>query len=90
MWTARLSCQVLRVVTPLGPRYIKPSSKERLYLLWMFRHFQRLSDVALSPRQQKLIDRLVTQGQPAFLPDPRKLKEIPLIGTVEQQEKFHS
>lgn len=90
MWTEKFSGQVLRVLTPLGPRYIKPSSKERLYLLWMFRHFQRLPEPVLSPRQQKLIDRLCSNGEFAFVPDAKRLKEIPLIGTVERSRKFHS
>ena len=90
MWTERLSGQVLRVLTPLGPRYIKPSSKERLYLLWMFRHFPSLPEPVLSPRQQKMIDRLCRNGEFAFVPDAKKLREIPLIGTVERRSMFHS
>ncbi|HEY6967820.1 MAG TPA: hypothetical protein VJA94_01340 [Candidatus Angelobacter sp.] len=90
MWTEKLSAQVLRVVTPLGPRYIKPSSKERLYLLWMFRHFETLPEPVLSPRQQKLIDKLCTNGNSMFIPDAKRLKDLPLIGTVERGPKFHS
>lgn len=91
MWTERLSGRVLRVLTPLGPRYVKPSSsRERLYLAWMFRHFETLPEPVLSPRQQKLIDRLCNQGEFAFAPDTKSLKEIPLIGTVERSRNYHS
>jgi hypothetical protein len=90
MWIEKLSGQVLRVLTPLGPPYIKRSSRERLYLLWMFRHFESLPEPVLSRQQQKLIDRLCSKGDFAFVPDAARLKEIPLIGTIERGSKFHS
>ena len=91
MWIERLSGRVLRVLTPLGPRYIKPSSsRQRLYLAWMFRHFETLPEPVLSPRQQKLIDRLCSQNEFAFVPEAKNLKEIPLIGTVERRRRFDS
>ena len=91
MWIERLSGRVLRVLTPLGPRYIKPSSsRERLYLAWMFRHFETLPEPVLSPRQQKLIDRLCSQNEFAFVPDAKNLNEIALIGTVERGRRFDS
>ena len=40
MWVEKLLAGVLRVVTPLGARYIKPSFARRIYLLWIFRHFK--------------------------------------------------
>ena len=88
MWIPKLSNSVLRVVSPLGPRYVRPSSKERLYLAWIFRHFPTLPEQVLTPRQQKLINRL--EREFAFEPDDRKLSELPLIGTVERRPKFHS
>ena len=91
MWIERLSGRVLRVLTPLGPRYIKPSSsRERLYLAWMFRHFPTLPDRVLSHRQQKLIDKLCSKEEGAFTPDVKSLKEMPLIGTVELRRPFDS
>jgi hypothetical protein len=42
MWIEKLSSGVLRVLTPLGPRYVKPTVLQRFYLVWMFRHFSRL------------------------------------------------
>jgi hypothetical protein len=91
MWTERLSGRVLRVLTPLGPRYVKPSSsRDRLYLVWMFRHFPRLPEPVLSVRQQKFIDRLCNQGEFALAPDAKSMREIPLIGTVERGRQYHS
>jgi hypothetical protein len=90
MWTEKFSGQVLRVLTPLGPRYIKPSSTERLYLLWMFRHFPSLPERVLSPRQKKLIDRLCSKSDFALVQDAKRLKEIPIIGTVERPSKFQT
>ncbi len=48
MWIDKLSAGVLRVLTPVGPRYIKPQFSQRIYLLWIFRHFEML------PRTQNL------------------------------------
>ena len=42
MWIERLLYGVLRVLTPLGPRYLGPSFLERAYLLWTFRNFTSL------------------------------------------------
>jgi hypothetical protein len=88
MWIEKLSSSVLRVMTPLGPRYVKPSSRERLYLAWIFRHFPTLPEQVLSPRQQKLISRL--EREFAFVPEGKNLREMPLIGTVERSRTFHS
>src|ERR1700726_3510395 len=56
MWMEKLSYGVLRVLTPLGPRYLNPSFAQRLYLLWIFRNFETLPVKVLSPRQQRWID----------------------------------
>lgn len=85
MWMQKLSNGVLCVMTPLGPRYVKPSSKERLYLTWIFRHFPRLPEQVLSPRQQKLVERL--EREFTFVPDDNYVKKLPLIGTVERPRK---
>ena len=88
MWIEKISSSVLRVMTPLGPRYAKPSSRERLYLAWIFRHFPSLPEQVLSPRQQKLIERV--EREFPFQPDAQDPSELPLIGTVERRPKFHS
>lgn len=89
MWIEKLECGVLRVMTPLGPRYIQPSFWERVYLVWMFRHFATLPQVVLSRRQQRWIDRLCTEQ--GFVSAPGAWGEVPILGTIERRpvvEKF--
>jgi len=85
MWLEKLSWGVLRVLTPLGPRYVKPSFGQRLYLLWIFRNFHTLPAKVLSLRQQKWIDGIcVTHGFVALF-ELSSLAETPLLGTLEQR-----
>ena len=44
--------------TGTGSVYARPSFAERLYLLWMFRHFHSLPRQVLNGHQQRLIDKL--------------------------------
>jgi hypothetical protein len=44
--------------TDIGPVYVSPSFWERIYLLWTFRNFHRLSKQVLNGHQRHLIDRL--------------------------------
>ena len=88
MWINRLLYGVLRVLTPLGPRYLGPSFLERVYLLWTFRNFTSLPLVVLNHRQQKLVDRLCSQQE--LLSLPYGMFEQPLIGTVERLSPMHS
>jgi hypothetical protein len=85
MWLEKLSWGVLRVLTPLGPRYVKPSFAQRLYLLWIFRNFHTLPAKVLSLRQQKWIDRICAVHGFVSLFEPNGLSEIPLLGTLEQR-----
>ena len=79
----KLSDGVLRVLTSFGPRYIKPSFRQRLYLAWIFRHFDKLPALVLSRRQQILIEALCTsQGFVSPLQN-NGWEEAPIIGTVE-------
>ena len=59
MWMEKLSSGLLRVLTRSGPRCTKPSALQRLYLLWIFRHFPTLPQRVLSPRQQRRVDSLL-------------------------------
>src|SRR5215510_3988194 len=61
MWMDKLSHGVLRVLTPLGPRYVRPSFFQRLYLLWIFRNFETLPPEVLSSRQLQLMDGLCAE-----------------------------
>ncbi|PYX82373.1 MAG: hypothetical protein DMG70_15195 [Acidobacteria bacterium] len=82
MWMEKLSDGVLRVLTPLGPRYIRLTFWQRLYLMWIFRHFDALPQQVLSGRQQNLIDSLCASHGFIVL---RQGNEAPIIGTVERR-----
>ena len=83
MWIEKLSDGVLRVLTPVGPRYIKPQLAQRIYLLWIFRHFAMLPLQVLNQRQQKLIDALCAEHRFVSVPRTVELEDSPVLGTVE-------
>ncbi|HEX6805268.1 MAG TPA: hypothetical protein VF133_16430 [Terriglobales bacterium] len=83
MWLEKLACGVLRLMTPLGPRYLSPKFGQRLYLLWIFRHFQTLPLKVLSARQQRLIEALCEQNR--FVSIAVGIDDAPLLGTLEQR-----
>jgi len=85
MWLEKISYGVLRVLTPLGPRYVKPSFAQRLYLLWLFRNFPTLSVKVLSSRQQRWIDRLCAIHGFVSLVEPSGILDVPVLGTLEQR-----
>jgi hypothetical protein len=74
---------VLRVVTPLGPRYIKPSMAQRIHLFWIFRHFQILPWEVLTPGQRRFMDALCMQTLSVPLTRANGL-DAPLVGTLEK------
>lgn len=83
MWLEKLRAGVLGISTPLGPRYIKLSFLERLYFVWVFRHFESLPQQVLSKRQQRLLNRLYrSQDFVSFWPTGG---EVFLIGTIERK-----
>src|SRR5580700_2538588 len=85
MWTEKLSYGVLRVLTPLGPRYLNPSFTQRLYLLWIFRNFETLPIKVLSSRQQRRIDAMCARHGFLSVFEPNGLVDTPLLGTFEQR-----
>ena len=85
MWMEKLSQGVLRVLTPLGPRYLNPSLAQRLYLLWIFRNFETLPVKVLSPRQQRRIDAMCDRHGFVSVLEPNGLVDTPLLGTLEQR-----
>jgi len=85
MWTEKLLDGVLRVLTPLGPRYLKPSFTQRIYLLWIFRNFQTLPVKVLSRRQLKRIDAMCGQHGFVSLLEPNGWMDAPVLGTLEQR-----
>lgn len=77
----KLRAGVLRLKTPLGVRHVQPTFAERLYLIWVFRHFESLPPQVLSRRAQALVSELFSPqraGGAAYYSD-----EV-VIGTVER------
>ena len=81
MWLEKLFSGVLRVLTPLGPRYLQPSFAQRLYLLWIFRHFETLPVKVLSSRQRHMIESMCANNQFIVL----AFEDVPVVGTLEQR-----
>ena len=79
----KLFCGVLRVMTPLGPRYLKPTFGQRLYLLWVFRNFPTLPVKVLKRRELHFIENLMAQDQ--FVSFGMGVDDAPLVGTLEQR-----
>jgi hypothetical protein len=88
MWIEKLSAGVLRLLTPMGPRYIKPAMLQRIYLLWIFRHFEMLPLQVLSHRQQRLIDALCAEHEFISLPHSIGLEDAPILGTLEWRPRM--
>ena len=85
MWMRKLTDGVLRITTPLGPRYLRPSWLQRIYLLWIFRHFEILPLQVLSGKQQKLVESLCAQQRFVSMPPVVTLDDAPILGTVERR-----
>ena len=83
MWLEKLLSGVLRILTPLGPRYLKPSFAQRLYLLWIFRNFQTLPVKVLTSRQQRLVESMCAENR--FVSFGVGVDDAPLLGTLEQR-----
>jgi hypothetical protein len=84
MWMQKLSDGVLRVLTPLGPRYLRPTLLQRLYILWIFRHFHVLPLQVLSRRQRALIESLARSSASSLSPTD-EFEYAPILGTVERR-----
>ena len=85
MWIEKLESGVLRVRTPLGPRCVQLSFWQRVYLLWMFRHFHTLPYLVLNRRQQRLIDDLCGEQRFVSVPYGDGKGEPAVLGTIERQ-----
>jgi hypothetical protein len=83
MWLEKLSSGVLRILTPLGPRYLNPSFAQRLYLIWIFRHFETLPVKVLSSRQRRMVESMCANNQ--FVGLAAGFYETPVLGTLEQR-----
>jgi hypothetical protein len=85
MWIEKLADGVVRVQTPIGPRFIMPSFLQRVYLLWMFRNFPILPHAVLNERQQRMIDRMCGEQSFASAAYANGMDEAPVIGTIERR-----
>jgi hypothetical protein len=85
MWMEKLAQGVLRVLTPLGPRYLNPSLVQRVYLLWIFRNFETLPVKVLSSRQQRWVEAMCARHGFVSVLEPNGLVDTPLLGTLEQR-----
>jgi hypothetical protein len=85
MWMEKLASGVLCILTPLGPRYIKPAFLQRVYLLWIFRHFPSLPPQVLSLRQQRLFDALCNTDRYVSRAESNEFGDAPVLGTLERR-----
>lgn len=84
MWIETIFAGVLRVLTPLGPRYIRPSLAQRIYLFWIFRHFNVLPLQVLTPGQRKFMDALCVEPRFVSLAQGNGV-DAPILGTLERR-----
>jgi hypothetical protein len=84
MLLEKMFAGVLRVLTPLGPRYIKLSLAQRIYMFWIFRHFQVLPLQVLTPKQRRFMDRLCVEPRFVSLNQENGV-EAPILGTLERR-----
>jgi hypothetical protein len=78
----KLAAGVVRIITPIGPRYIELTFWQRLYFLWIFRYFDKLPQQVLTGRQQRVIDSLCVEQK--FISLRSTIDRAPLIGTLER------
>jgi hypothetical protein len=84
MQIEKLFAGVLRVLTPLGPRYIRLSVKQRIHLLWIFRHFEVLPLQVLTPGQRRFMDGLCAEPRFVSLAEASGV-DAPILGTLERR-----
>jgi hypothetical protein len=88
MWIEKLADGVVQVQTPLGPRYLMPPFRQRLYFLWMFRNFPILPHAVLSGGQQRLVDRLCSEQRFVSMAYADGMEDAPVIGTIEKRPRM--
>jgi len=85
MLLEKLSEGVLRVLTPLGPRFVKPPFVQRVYLLWVFRNFPTLPANVLSRSQQQRIERMCQRHGFVYQFGQNQAEDFAVLGTLEQR-----
>ncbi|HKC70651.1 MAG TPA: hypothetical protein VKB60_03465 [Terriglobales bacterium] len=88
MWISKLRWGVLRLVTPVGPRYVRPAFWERVYLLWVFRNFSVLPQNVLSRRAHTLMENLCMRQHSESHGFLYAITDQPVIGTIERVPQF--
>jgi hypothetical protein len=88
MWIDKLADGVVQVQTPIGPRYVMPTFLQRVYFLWMFRHFPILPHAVLSTWQQRMLDRLCSEQKFVSMAYADGMDDAPVIGTVERRPRM--
>src|SRR5437763_15211317 len=83
MWMQKLSDGVLRVLTPLGPRYIRPTFLQRVYILWIFGHFHVLPLQVLNGRQRAWSESLCSQQR--FVSLTNEFEYVSMLRTTERR-----
>ncbi|MBA3916077.1 MAG: hypothetical protein H0X25_19965 [Acidobacteriales bacterium] len=84
MLMEKLSRGVLRLQTPLGPRYVAPTFWHRVYLLWLFRNFESLPPQVLTQRQLRFIEE-ICEAQASYANPASTGFELPILGTLESR-----
>jgi hypothetical protein len=90
VWMTYLRWGVLRLATPLGPRYVRPSFLERMYLMWVFRNFKVLRQEVLSRPTRVLIEGLCARQHSQSNGFLFAITDQPVIGTVERNPQSGS
>jgi hypothetical protein len=85
MLIEKLAGGVVRVQTPIGPRYLMPSFLQRVHMLWMFRNFAILPFAVLNRLQQRMIDRMCSEQRFESIAYVNAMGEAPVIGTIERR-----
>lgn len=81
MWIDKLSDGVVRIITPIGPRYLQLTFWQRVYFLWIFRYFDKIPQQVLGARDQRVIDALCVEQRFITL---SSRSAAPIIGTLER------
>ncbi len=82
MLIEKLQAGVLKIMTPIGPRYVRLTILDRVSLLWAFRHFTSLPLTVLNQSQRNRIEGLCAAQ--AFT-SIDAFGDALVIGTIEQQ-----
>ncbi len=82
--TDKLNRGVVEILTPIGPRYLQLTFWQRLYFLWIFRHFSTLPQQVLSRSSVNRIESLCARQ--SFVQFAHGPDQTPVIGTVERYQ----